>query len=455
MHIQVSLIMDIDATSDLSTMEQQIQAAGQQSMREALRRSVRQWEQEHRRCPHCGSEHVRLEGTVSRTIQALFGTVRLARQRIRCQHCFRRFCPADQLFEQMRRGRVSPALADAACLAGASWPYRQAAQLLTRLSGARISAEEIRLLTTRRGRARAQAQQDASSAHLTPPASQSVGGSDAAIGPDRSIIGLDGGWVPSREQRGGMEGKVAVVATHQALLREPQHPSKDMSWVELEKYMRRHRHPSVRRTRFVTRRYAATFASSSAIGQQAAQALQTLGIGQQEQVVVADGASWIKKETQKHFAEATCILDWPHLWRTVAKAVRAVATSREVGQTWVPQQGKRLSEWLWKGEVDQAKAVLLRWQEEHTGHPPIKALNEALRYLEGQREWIGNYEQWKRQGYPVGSGIIERAVALVINRRMKRRGMSWLRRNATSVVALRVDLLNEDWGLPATTRIFP
>jgi hypothetical protein len=51
---------------------------------------------------------------------------------------------------------------------------------------------------------------------------------------------------------------------------------------------------------------------------------------------------------------------------------------------------------------------------------PIKALEEAIIYLHNQREWIGNYEQWRDAGYPVGSGLVERAVALVINRRMKR-----------------------------------
>lgn len=130
-----------------------------------------------------------------------------------------------------------------------------------------------------------------------------------------------------------MEGKVAVVATNQVLVREARHPSKEMTWYELAKYLRHHRHPSVKRSRFVTRRYAATFASSSAIGEQA-----VLGIALQEQVVVADGATWIKKEAQKHFAGATCILDWPHLWRTMIKAVRAVARSREADQTWVRRE---------------------------------------------------------------------------------------------------------------------
>ncbi|WP_161977748.1 transposase [Dictyobacter kobayashii] len=45
--------------------------------------------------------------------------------------------------------------------------------------------------------------------------------------------------------------------------------------------------------------------------------------------------------------------------------------------------------------------------------------------------------------------------AVGINRRMKRRGMSWLRRNATSVVAWRVAWLNEDWMRPANARMYP
>ena len=32
-----------------------------------------------------------------------------------------------------------------------------------------------------------------------------------------------------------------------------------------------------------------------------------------------------------------------------------------------------------------------------------------------QHGWMGNYEHWQEQGYPVGSGLVERAVAVVIN----------------------------------------
>jgi hypothetical protein len=84
-----------------------------------------------------------------------------------------------------------------------------------------------------------------------------------------------------------------------------------------------------------------------------------------------------------------------------------------------------------------------------------ETIQQAITYLENQRAWIGSYEHWRQLGYPVGSGMIERAVALVINRRMKKRGMRWRRINATAVVALRTDLLNEDWITPQRLRAFP
>lgn len=68
---------------------------------------------------------------------------------------------------------------------------------------------------------------------------------------------------------------------------------------------------------------------------------------------------------------------------------------------------------------------------------------------------MGSYEVWRKQSYPVGSGMIERAVAIVINRRMKKRGMRCCRANATAIVALPADLLNEDWDTPQPLRVYP
>jgi hypothetical protein len=57
--------------------------------------------------------------------------------------------------------------------------------------------------------------------------------------------------------------------------------------------------------------------------------------------------------------------------------------------------------------------------------PPASAtaLEGTIRCLEGQRARLGDYAAWREAGYPIGSGLIERAVALVNNRRLQGRGM--------------------------------
>lgn len=82
----------------------------------------------------------------------------------------------------------------------------------------------------------------------------------------------------------------------------------------------------------------------------------------------------------------------------------------------------------------------------------IPASADINTYLQNQRNWIGNYQQWQEADYPVGSGLVERGVAVVINPPMKRRGMRWKGTNATAVVALRVRRLNADWDAATAKR---
>ena len=101
------------------------------------------------------------------------------------------------------------------------------------------------------------------------------------------------------------------------------------------------------------------------------------------------------------------------------------------------------------GEGERAQALLHLQSLLPTNGEVPPPLAEAIQYLETQRDWIGNYHDWHDQGFPVGSGLVERAVALVINMRMKKRGMRWKRANATAVVALRVQRINAEWEAAA------
>ena len=455
MHLQVSLMIEISANATLTQIEEQIQQAGHTWMRQGMKQAVSSWETQHQDCPRCGSAHQRLEGTVARVLYTQFGRVRLSLRRFRCQQCLHRWCPARVLLASLQHKNVTAPLQDIAVLAGTSWPYRHAAQMLERLSGAQISAEEIRRLLNAQGRQMANSQQQEARSACAQPISAQV---EPVCGPPESLIGMDGGWVPSREQRGGMEGKVAVIAQDKRPLpSSPRpHPS-TLTWYELAKRAKQGQRlaPPHPRARWMRRRYVATFDSSKHLGNLAAQAARQLECEPRSSVVVGDGANWIKQEAQRHFQGAPCILDWPHLWRVMHKAVRETAREQKKTKRWRDAQAALMKDWLWHGKIEPVQTLLRSWQHEGSVGSEGKAVREALSYLEHQRAWIGSYEAWRQQGYPVGSGIIERAVALIINRRMKKRGMRWLRRNATSLVTLRVHFLNTDWQQPALTRSFP
>jgi hypothetical protein len=166
-------------------------------------------------------------------------------------------------------------------------------------------------------------------------------------------------------------------------------------------------------------------------------------------VVIADGANWIRERTRAAFPAGH-----PHSglaatvrarWGTLSERQHEPASltqQQQDYQVWLHRS------WLWQGGVDGAIQAL---RNLGTGLPaePLETINGAITYLENQREWIGSYEQWHKMGYPVGSGMIERAVAIVINRRMKKRGMRWCRPNATAVVALRTDVQSAGLDSPS------
>jgi len=432
--MQCSVLVDVelDPSATVEEMERMIFEAGLRAMRQALTEAIGGAEAAHPTCPHCGGNASCSEGTVRRRVLTRFGRVVVGLRRRRCAACGRRFRPAVACFATLGRSAVTAALAEGCVLAGTSWPYATAAQVLRRLSGAQVSAETVRRLCNVRGDQEASRQQAAADQLVAPTAADvRAERAQAALQPfqppapcppARLLVGLDGGWIPSRDQDGGMEGKVAVVATGS---------------IPVGKHGRH---------RLTPRRYVATFASSEAVGALTyAAAVAVGGDTAPEQLVLGDGADWIKTEADLHFPDAVGILDWAHVARALHKAIRAACPGpnnrdrrRDLHQA-IPAT-------LWQGQVD---ATLRQLQALRPAAPatPVPLLEQAMTYLESQRAWLGDYQTWQARGYPIGSGLIERAVAIVINRRMKRQGMRWRRANATALVTLRVRILNADWDV--------
>ena len=431
MHVQVSVRVDVPATGQLDEMERAVLTAGRQAMAEAMQAGCRVAEEQTTTCPDCGGAEFRSEGTDTRVLLCVFGRVELAPRRWRCQGCGRRFRPAAPLLASLHGANVTAALAEVCVLAGSSWAYETGARVVAQLCGVAVSPETVRSLTNCAGTTEQRAQQAAAEAVVAPTAAQvrtqdvaaQARRSTIALGqtlvPTRLVVGLDGGWVASRDQRGGMEGKVGVVATGSQAIGQERH-------------------------RLTPRRYVATFGSSAQVGALTYTAAVALGGDRAPaQVVLGDGAEWIKTQRALHFPAAIAILDWPHVARRLHTAIRAArpgvarrAERRALHRT--------IPEHLWHGRVDDTVAAL-RGLRPADGAESVAALEEGLTYVHNQRDWLGDYAAWRAAGYPVGSGLVERAVDLVINRRMKHQGMRWRRANADAVVALRVRQCNATW----------
>jgi hypothetical protein len=429
--IPVLLTVEVPASGTIDDVEPMIVAAGQAAMRAAVQVVCREYERQVMSCPRCGSDALQSEGTDERRLRTSFGRVLLVLRRLRCEGCGDRFRPADTFVATLGGVNITARLRAACVLAGSSWPYQTAALVLRTLCGAEVGAESVRRLTNAAGQIAARDETTAAARLIAPPAGEIRAEREAArreprasaAAPAHLLVGLDGGWVPSRDQPGGMEGKVGVVAT------------------EVEPVGRHGRH------RLVRRRYVATFGDGERVGLLTYAAAHALdGDRAPHQTVLGDGAGWIKTQAALHFPEATTILDWPHLVRAVHKAIRAArpgaantAVRRNAHQT--------ILDLLWRGDVEGAITALAALPPPDAA--PIPAVVQTRTYLHEQRDWIGDYAAWRDAGEPIGSGMVEREVALVINRRMKRQGMRWRRANADAVVALRVRSINQSWNQEA------
>ena len=73
-----------------------------------------------------------------------------------------------------------------------------------------------------------------------------------------------------------------------------------------------------------------------------------------------------------------------------------------------------------------------------------RTLAKVVGYLENNRQHM-RYDEYLREGYPIGSGVIEGACRHVIKDRMERAGMKWTLAGASALLRLRVVHTNGHW----------
>ena len=153
---------------------------------------------------------------------------------------------------------------------------------------------------------------------------------------------------------------------------------------------------------------------------------------------VMDGADWCQTFTDKHRPDAVRILDFPHGAEHVTKLLEALEDA-----------GMHFPELM----LDRCLHIL-----KHRGPRPLqrmadrlgsnlagrKGVHEHLDYLR-KRETLMHYPEFRRNGWPIGSGMVESANKNVVEARLKGTGMHWERKNVNPMLALRNAICNDRW----------
>jgi hypothetical protein len=157
-------------------------------------------------------------------------------------------------------------------------------------------------------------------------------------------------------------------------------------------------------------------------------------------VVVGDGAEWLWKRAAL-FPRRCEILDF---WHAIEKAWAFAHARYGDGSARATRWISRVADDLRAGRVGE---VILRLQRlRATNEEQQEALDALLRYYTDNRARM-RYDEYRRQGYGIGSGAVESAHKQVLHARLRQAGMRWSEAGARHLLALRVLLLNGEWSL--------
>jgi hypothetical protein len=180
--------------------------------------------------------------------------------------------------------------------------------------------------------------------------------------------------------------------------------------------------------------YLASFEGSDAFGVQVRRAALQRGMAEANTVIcLGDGAAWVWEIARTCFPQAVQILDYFHASQHVVALAKAAYWDPGTANNWAI----RWQSLLYDSELD----TLLAEVRTVTGPTPSQAAQGEIDYLERNRTRM-DYQRYRKQGWFIGSGVVEAGCKRVIGQRLKQSGMFWTEPGATAVVSLRCALLS-------------
>jgi hypothetical protein len=362
------------------------------------------------------------KGRESITVNGIFGSFELERDYYYHEGKKQGYYPADAALGL--EGGHTPALARLACLEGADESsFQKAENHLQETGGIQISARQIQRLAQQVGAA-AQTWQERE-AQVPLPGTKGV--------PIMYLSG-DGSGVPMRKEElegrtgkqpdGGAKTRMAYLGCvfTQHKQDEEGHPIRD--------------HDSTT--------YVSTFASIDEFGPLLRQEAIRRGLSLAMQVVLLiDGAASLANMGRLCFPTAIQIVDFYHALEHAGKVLVALLGSKEH-----PEYKTRLGHWARQLLKDQVDKLIAQTRKECAGQTRAETVEKELGYFLNNVARM-QYGTFRRQGFFIGSGVVEAGCKTVIGARCKQSGMFWGKPGAENILALRCihasRRLNEFW----------
>jgi hypothetical protein len=202
-----------------------------------------------------------------------------------------------------------------------------------------------------------------------------------------------------------------------------------------------------RRPQKLVTTHLATAQRVKAFGPLARVEAERRGIRQAVEVIaLGDGGNWIDPLLMNYFHVLARIIDWchavEHLW-DCAKAIHGADTPQAA------QMAERLEALLWDGRLEQLIAELSAEAgklgpplEGDTSASPRKVLASNVGYFTEHKDHM-NYPEYRKRGWPIGSGETEAAVKQ-FNKRIKGTEQFWSADGVEAILTLRGLWLSQD-----------
>ena len=350
------------------------------------------------------------KGRASLTVNGIFGSFDLQRDYYYHEGKEQGHYPADAALGL--EGSHTPALARLMCLEGADeTSYQKAENHLQETGGIQVSARQIQRLVQEVGTA-AQTWQERE-------AQQPLPGSKAV--PIMYVSG-DGSGVPMRKEE--LEGRAGKQPDGSAKTR--------MAYLGciFTQHKRDEKGHPVRDHESTT--YVSTFGPIEEFGPLLRQEAIRRGLALAMQVVLLiDGAAGLANMGRLCFPTAIQIVDFYHALEHAGKVLVALLGSKEH-----PDYKTRLRRWAKQLLKDQVEKLIAQVRQECAGRSQAEAVEKELGYFVNNVKRM-QYGTFRRQGFFIGSGVVQAGCKTVIGSRCKQAGMFWGKPGAQNILALR------------------